>query len=187
MLKCLRSHGWDRDLDEEYRQALRKKYPSSDFENLYKFYYHGFNFRPTDLQAFIGIQQIKKIDSVIEASHRNYLLYCELFRNFHWESQKQIEGIYISNFAYPVIHPNREEIVAELAKEDIAARPLICGSLELQPFWSSSPLHFAAKKKAIPKHKNAHLVNDFGFYVPNNHQITEQEIRKICSVMNKFT
>tara|TARA_R110000824_G_scaffold300455_2_gene488467 strand:- start:80 stop:1234 length:1155 start_codon:yes stop_codon:yes gene_type:complete len=179
MLKCLRSHGWDRDLDEDYRDALRKNHPSSDFENLYRFYYYGFNFRPTDLQAFIGIQQLKKIDSVIKARHKNYLLYCDLFSNFIWEPQKQREGIYISNFAYPVIHTNREKIVAELTKEGIAVRPLICGSLELQPFWPEN--------REVPKHKNAHLVNGSGFYVPNNHQITEQEIRKVCSVMNKFT
>ena len=179
MLKCLRSHGWDRDLDEGYRQALRKDHPSSDFENLYKFYYYGFNFRPTDLQAFIGIQQLEKLDSVIETRHKNYLLYCSLFSNLHWEPQTQREGIYISNFAYPVIHPRREEIVARLSEEQISVRPLICGSLELQPFWP--------ERKPVAKHKNAELVNDFGFYVPNNHQITEQEIRKVCSVMNEFT
>ena len=52
LLKSLRSHGWDRDMDEDVRLKLRKDYKVDEFNALYTFYHTGFNLRSTDLQAF---------------------------------------------------------------------------------------------------------------------------------------
>lgn len=177
LLKSIRSHGWDRDLDQDYRKKLREEHNIKDFESLYKFYYCGFNVRATDLQAFLGLGQLKKLDSIIKVRNKNYNLYRSLIKNNFWTSPESKSRNYISSFAYPVIHPNREEIVAALEKNNIAVRPLICGSLEKQPFW----------KKRYPQTslKNADIVDTYGLYLPNNHQITEKEIKKICDVINE--
>ena len=34
------------------------------------------------------------------------------------------------------------------------------------------------------KLKNADLVDSYGLYLPNNHQITKDEILKICDIVN---
>ena len=152
----------------------------SDFESLYKFYHYGFNFRPTDLQAFIGMRQLEKADYVVKQRNKNYLLYCDTLgppENLYWAPQAQDENIYISNFAFPVIHPNRDEMVSDLQDNNIAVRPLICGSLELQPFWKSSDDDV--------QQKNAKTINDLGFYVPNNHQMSSKDISKVCDVIRK--
>ena len=64
MCRSIRNHGWDRDLCEERKNALRKKWDISEFDSLYTFYVHGFNVRSTDLQAFIGCGQLGKADDV---------------------------------------------------------------------------------------------------------------------------
>ena len=64
VLVAVRSHGWDRDLDEEKQNELRAKWDVDSFNSLYTFYYSGLNVRSTDLQAYIGLGQIDKLDSV---------------------------------------------------------------------------------------------------------------------------
>ena len=177
VLKSLRSHGWDRDMDEESRTRLRKEFDvSNDFESLYKFYYMGFNFRSTDLQAFIGLNQLEIADRVIKSRNNNYTLYQSLINNDLWKAPDSTSEKYISNFAYPVVSKNRAEIVSMLRANNIHTRPLICGSLGRQPFW--------IKKFGECPLKNADFVNDHGFYLPNNHEITKQEINLIADLVN---
>ena len=177
ILKSIRSHGWDRDLSPEHRNNLRKQYNINDFEALYKFYYCGFNVRATDLQAFLGLGQLKKLDNIVKTRNKNYNLYRSLLKNDFWSPPQSSSRSYISNFAYPVIHPERDRIVKALNKNDIAVRPLICGSLEKQPMW----------QKRFPQVslQNADTVDSCGLYLPNNHQITEEEIKKICNIINE--
>tara|TARA_A100001515_G_scaffold139207_1_gene133622 strand:+ start:300 stop:1472 length:1173 start_codon:yes stop_codon:yes gene_type:complete len=177
ILKSIRSHGWDRDMDDDYKNILRNKFQIKDFESLYKFYYFGFNLRSTDLQAFLGIGQLEKLQHIVDKRNQNYNLYRKLLKNDFWNPPESNKEIFVSNFAYPVIHPKREKIVSELKKNNIAVRPLICGSLAKQPFWI----------KNYPKIflKNADIVDRYGLYLPNNHQILDSEIERICDVVNK--
>jgi CDP-6-deoxy-D-xylo-4-hexulose-3-dehydrase len=66
ILLSIRSHGWDRDLPKEKQEFLRKKYNVDSFRSLYTFYYPGFNLRATDLQAFIGLDQLNKLTTIVE-------------------------------------------------------------------------------------------------------------------------
>ena len=178
VLKSIRSHGWDRDLDQAYVDSLRNQHEATDFEALYKFYYFGFNVRATDLQAFLGIGQLEKLDSIISARQQNYLRYTENIKGSYWKAPENTNDKYISNFAYPIIHPRREEIVKRLIEENIAARPLICGSLEKQPFWDNG-----GQVNLL----NGDIVDKYGMYLPNNHQLRSDEIQKICDIINEVT
>ena len=175
IITSIRSHGWDRDLDEEVQKNLRKQNKIENFKSLYTFYYPGFNCRSTDLQAFIGIKQMEKADSVVQKRHQNFLTYNNLVngRNKVMLKNHQI----ISNFAFPYISKNIKEIVCDLDKEGIETRPLICGSIGNQPFWKSR-----YGKTALP---NADIVDSLGIYLPNNPSIGETEIGKICEILNK--
>ena len=65
VLLSIRSHGWGRDLDKKERTRLEKKFNIDKVRSLYTFYYSGFNLRPTDLNAFLGIQQMKILSKKI--------------------------------------------------------------------------------------------------------------------------
>ena len=134
ILLSIRSHGWDRDLPKEKQEFLRKKYNVDSFRSLYTFYYPGFNLRATDLQAFIGIQQMDKLNHIVESRNKNYLKYKEGIKNNFWNISPTSNS-YVSNFSYPIITKNLDKLIFELQNNNIECRPLICGSINEHPFW----------------------------------------------------
>ena len=176
ILLSVRSHGWDRDLPKEKQQYLRNKYNISDFRALYTFYYPGFNLRATDLQAFIGLGQLEKIDSIVDNRYKNFLQYQEGINHSKWKIKSPYNS-FVSNFAYPVITNNIKELVIKLEENNIDCRPLICGSINEHPFW-----YERYSKKDLPISKRVH---ECGLYVPNNHQMTEEEINRVINIINK--
>lgn len=176
VFKSIRSHGWSRDLDEIARKNLQVQYGIDDFKNQYTFYHPGFNLRSTDLQAFIGINQLKKINDTCLKRYNNLLQYDSLIKNDYWKIK--FEG-FISNFAYPIIHPNITKIVSELFQNSIECRPLVCGSISKQPFYY--------ERYGKQNFKFADEVHDNGMYVPNNPDMNEEDIDLICKIINKHT
>ena len=175
-LKSLRSHGWSRDMDPSYQEVLREEFGTDKFSEQYTFYYSGFNLRSTDLQAFIGLSQLDKYQAVMDRRHTNYNLYRENLKDIFWKPAS-VPETYVSNFAYPLIHPQREKIVTALTENKIENRPLICGSLGLQPVWE--------KRYGKTNLPNANRAHEFGMYLPNNHNTTPEEIKTVCQVVNQ--
>jgi CDP-6-deoxy-D-xylo-4-hexulose-3-dehydrase len=176
ILLSIRSHGWDRDLPNKVQKTLREKYNVNEFKSLYTFYYPGFNLRSTDLQAYIGLLQMEKIDEIVRVRNHNFNLYKNGIKNDFWNLEEP-ENSFISNFAYPIITKNIDRVVTELTNNNIECRPLICGSINEQPFWFKR-----YGKKDLPFAKK---VNEYGLYVPNNHQLTEDDIKFVIEVVNK--
>lgn len=177
ILLSIRSHGWDRDLPEYKRKELRENAGVSKFRSLYTFYYPGFNLRSTDLQAFLGIRQLKKLNKNIEIRNKNYILYQELIKSKYWKII-DLENTFISNFAYPIILNRRsfDNTINALQENGIEIRPLVCGSIAEQPFWKNLGLNVYAPW--------AKVVHDQGLYVPNNPEITSAEIILISDIIN---
>jgi CDP-6-deoxy-D-xylo-4-hexulose-3-dehydrase len=175
LFKSLRNHGWDRDWDTDTKLKMRTKYGISEFDSLYTFYYNGFNFRSTDLQAYIGLQQLKKVDAYCDIRNQNYKLYHFYIKNSIWKPTLS-DTNFVSNFAWPIISENRDSIIANLRKNDVECRPLICGSMGRQPFY--------IKNKGECKLANADIVHKNGMYVPNHQDMTVDEVIKICDIIN---
>ena len=176
ILLSIRSHGWDRDLPKEKQNSLREKYSVDKFRSLYTFYYPGFNLRSTDLQAYIGLGQLEKLDMIVENRNKNFIRYKNEIKNTFWNVSPP-EGSFISNFSFPIITKNIKELTEQLITNNIECRPLICGSINEHPFW-----YERYGKQNLP---NSKLVHNYGLYLPNNHQMTDEEISKVIEVVNK--
>jgi CDP-6-deoxy-D-xylo-4-hexulose-3-dehydrase len=148
LLKMVRSHGWDRDLDKQTQRTLRNKYQIDDFNSLYTFYIPGFNIRSTDLQAFLGINQLDNISKHNIKRHENFIKYQKMIQNNYWKISPKIDEE-ISNFAYPIIHPNKNKIVKALLANDIQCRPLISGSLSRHPIFDKLNVDPSLKKYLV--------------------------------------
>ena len=177
ILLSIRSHGWDRDLPKSKQIELREKYSIGDFRSLYTFYYPGFNLRATDLQAFIGLEQLKKLDLIVKNRNLNYQKYHEGIKNNEWKINPPKDS-FISNFSYPVITKNIKELVEKLTENNVECRPLICGSINEHPFW-----YERYGKQDLPISKKVH---EYGLYLPNNHQMTVEEIDKVINIVNQY-
>ena len=68
-------------------------------------------------------------------------------------------------------------MVNDLLENDIACRPLICGSINEHPFWYEK-----YGKQNLPISKKVHAN---GLYLPNNHQMTDDEIDRVIKITNK--
>ena len=175
LLVSIRSHGWDRDLSKETQVKLQKEWSVSEFNALYTFYYAGFNFRSTDLQAYIGLTQIDKLDDWGKQREDNYYLYQKLI-NTEWKPTSYFDSL-TSNFAYPVISPHRDKIVKKLQENKVEVRPMICGSMGTQPFY--------VKKYGRLELPNVSIIDRDGFYVPNHPKLKGTEIAIISKIINR--
>ncbi len=163
----IRAHGWARDLQKKIKNKLEKKYNITPFESFYKFYYQGFNIRSTDLNATLGINQLKKLNSICKIRYRNYLMYKKFLPNF-WFQKSDLK--LISSFGYSTFVKNREEVYKILAKNNIESRPIICGNIAKQPFMKDKYLN------SKDNFSNANFVDKYGIYLPNHANLSIQDI-----------
>ena len=163
---AIRSHGWARDMEKIFRKKLEKKYKVDEFESLYTFYYSGLNVRSTDLNATLGIKQLKKISNISKIRHRNFYYYKKKL-NEYWFQKSNLD--LVSSFGYATFVKNRLEVYKYLKSKKIQSRPLICGNMGQQPFW---------KKKFVNQKKlsNAKFVHKYGLYLPNHANINQFDI-----------
>ena len=174
LLLQLRSHGWDRDLSKEKQTQLRDRHNVDDFSAFYTFYTPGFNLRSTDLQAVIGIEQLKKVDWMIDQRNKNFKKYISKLKDYTWVPT-EIDDSFTASFCMPVIAYSPEQkqrMVKNLMDNNIECRPLICGSMGTQPFYTE-----IYGKKELP---NVSQVDACGIYVPNHPLLTDSEIDLIC-------
>jgi CDP-6-deoxy-D-xylo-4-hexulose-3-dehydrase len=177
LLLMMRSHGWDRDLPVTKQKELRDKYSIDDFSALYNFYVPGFNLRATDLQAFIGLRAIDKLFGYSQKRNNNFFVYLNNIKGNLLEF-KITDNVFISNFAFPVVNKNKEQIIKELTSNNIEVRPLIAGNMANKPMWYS--------KYDVPSLPNCELIDAHGFYLPNHQDLTEEEIMTIVNIVNKY-
>jgi CDP-6-deoxy-D-xylo-4-hexulose-3-dehydrase len=174
-LLMIRNHGWDRDLDNDSQEKLRKKWGIDSFNSLYTFYLNGFNCRSTDLQAYIGLKQIDKIDSIIKERNKNFFYYLNNIKGNMLDIDVR-DDCFISNFAYPILSEKKSEIVRALMNKNVEVRPLISGSIGNQPFYRKD-----FGRLELP---NVNLVDKFGFYIPNHPDLDESDIIFISKIIN---
>ena len=167
LMLSIRSHGWSRDVDANYKQEWKDAYNIDDVREYYTFYYPGFNLRSTDLNAFIGISQLDKMNEITRVRQNNFKLYNQFLEGKFWSQQSEFDEL--SSFAFGTIVENRIEVFNHLKKHNIEVRPLICGSMGKQPFW--------IKKYGHTPLEVADIVHDYGLYLPNHLYLDEEKIK----------
>jgi CDP-6-deoxy-D-xylo-4-hexulose-3-dehydrase len=177
LLLMMRSHGWDRDLPKDAQTKLRKEFGGNDFDSLYNFYVPGLNVRSTDLQAFIGLRAIDKLDEYSYKRRVNFHQYKSQIKN-NILKLKENKNDFVSSFAIPILNINRDKIAQELQDNNIEVRPLIAGNMATKPMWYN--------ENKIPSLPNCELVNKIGFYIPNHQDLTKEEINQITTIINRY-
>ncbi len=179
ILLRVRSHGWGKDLDQETHAQLRKDYEIDDFHSPFVFYDPGFNLRATDLNAFLGIRQIDKMDWLIRRRQENHARYKELLGDYLY-TQKAGQESTVCSISFGALAKNTEErkrIVSALVKNGIETRIFSAGNLGLHPFW-----YTRYGKASFPM---ADRIHHTGFFLPNNPSLSLMDIEYISKVVKE--
>ena len=167
----LRSHGWVRDLPDDRQRELINENKIDEFNSLYFFVHPGFNIRSTEINAFLGLRQLEKLDEIVKIRNG-------IWHSYHNQLSKIVrtqtpsESIFISPLAFGLISEKRSEIVKVLKDNLIECRPLICGSIHKHPFWSKPG-----------DYKNANVLHEFGMYIPVHQNMKIADTEKISCLI----
>ncbi len=172
MLRIVRSHGMDRHLSKKEQERLRKEYKIDPFYGQYSFYDIGYNFRPTEINGFLGTNQLQYLNKMVNIRQKNYKQLEKIYKNPDFIKIKTTGLTTISNFAFPLICKNKdvkEKYLALAIKAQIEVRPIIAGNINKHAFYKK----YIATKHILP---NADKVHELGFYFGNNAELTQKEL-----------
>ena len=183
MLLMVRSHGWDRNLDSDKKDYLRRKNGIDDFYSRYTFYVSGYNLRPTEISAFLGLEQLRYMDLINKIRNKNFKEFDKIAKsNLKFQKLNLSHMNFISNFAYPLVCKKMEtfrQYRQKFEHNNVEIRPIVGGSIVEQPFFKE----YLKKNKLHFNCPNAKKIHQLGFYIPNNPELTENEKKMICSLL----
>lgn len=187
IIKSLRSHGWTKDLSNQ--RKIERKF--KEINKNFFFINSGFNFRPTDIQAAIGLSQFKSLDNFINIRkiNRNKIIK-KLTTDKRWDEQvsfvKKDYNVKPSWFGLSMLFnkkfkKSKKLILNRLDKLGIENRPIISGNFLKQP--ALRKYNIKQKSKDFP---NANYVHEYGLHVGLENKIMNRiEIEKFVNIFFK--
>jgi len=154
------------------------------YDHKYIYSHLGYNLKITDMQAAVGVAQLKKLPSFIEARKKNF--------NLFYQGLKKYEEFFIlpqptpnsepSWFGFPLMVRekakfSRAELVNHLEKNNIATRMLFGGNLVKQPAYQN------VRYRLIDSLKNTDLVMNNVFWLGVYPGLTEEMIEFILKTI----
>lgn len=159
----IRSHGWTRHLPDE--SAIYKKLGDPFYES-FNFIVPGFNVRPLEVEAAVGIEQLKKLNSLIEQRRINACLFKErIEKETRFLTQQEIGSS--SWFGFAIILPEelkgkRDAFTDALRTAEIEVRPIVAGNFARQKALKYLDYSISGELK------NADYIHENGFFVGNH-------------------
>ena len=179
LAKSLRAHGWTRDIPPD-SSIYNKK--SDDFYEAYRFILPGYNARPLELSGALGIEQLKKLDSLLAIRKQNAKVFVGLFgQDERFIIQK--ENGSSSWFSFTIIlNPrysrDRSQVIKALRENEIEFRMITGGC-----FLRHDVIRYF-DYETVGDIINANIAHDHGFFVGNHPVDIRLQIEKLWEVLD---
>ncbi len=165
ILLSLRAHGWTRNLPKKNLVCTDKS--DDPFEESFRFVLPGYNLRPLEIEGALGIEQVKRLPSLIAARRENGKLMQTSLAN-HPDIIIQQEIGESSWFGFSlVIRPDskltRKALVKKLNELGFESRPIVAGNFAKNEVVK----YFDSEVHGILK--NAEHIDQNGLFVGNHH------------------
>jgi len=174
----MRNHG--AEISEEERHNGPAPYLLPEFNLL------GFNYRMTDLQGAIGVEQLKKLDLFISERNAQASYYQEQLSDLGFLSlpSKPLNGTHAwQAYVTRIIGPNasqlRNQIMEGMEANGIATRPGT-HAIHLLGFYANK---YGFKPKDFP---NSYIANETSMAIPLHNQLTRDDQDRVISSIRKF-
>jgi CDP-6-deoxy-D-xylo-4-hexulose-3-dehydrase len=185
--KLFRSHGMTREVSTETQENYKNKYPN--LNPLFTFAVAGFNMRSTELNAVLGIEQMKRIDDNVTKRRHNFNVWLNNLDKNKFVVDFDLEGN--SNFALPLImKPNYLDRLS--INDDFSG---VCdilnlngveyrlgtsggGNQSLQPYLEKYDF------KVVGELTNVNYIHSNSLYIGNHTDLTDEQIINLCKMLN---
>jgi CDP-4-dehydro-6-deoxyglucose reductase, E1 len=183
LLRALRAHGWVRDM--RAGAEIAAAYP--DIDRRFLFLTTGFNVRPTEINAAIGLEQLKKLPAFNErrreVARRLDAGLTALEAAGELTLIRHHPHVRPAPFGYTVIcrsRTARDRFRDHLEAAGIETRPVICGNLARQPALAHHPYRISGELAGADR------VMDCGLYWGTHPFMTEEEVSYIVATVLEF-
>ena len=132
----------------------------------------GINLKFTDLQAVIGIEQMKKMDYRVKRMRQIYDLYYNELKDIV-EMRKPLNDEWIPWFV-DILIDNRAELVNFLKKHKISTRPVYGEINKTKMYYVENTF------------KNSNYISTKGLFLPSYITIKDDDIKHICKLIKLF-
>lgn len=184
LAKLFRSHGMTREASPEMQTHYSNTYPN--LNPLFTFAVAGFNMRSTELNAVLGLEQMKRIDYNISRRVDNLRTWLKHLDRSKFVVSYNVEGN--SSFALPLIlQPNYKhnlKKVCNLLESEMVEYRLGTaggGNQAQQPYLEKFSHRIDGNLT------NANYVHSNSLYIGNHPELEENQITDLCNKLNNVS
>ncbi len=186
---CNPLHCPDKDCPKSvcYEKAFAFDGLPEDYDKRYTYVNVGYNLQPTEIQAAMGVTQLKKLPKFIELRKRNFKILYDEFKNYENffilpESLPESDPCW---FAFPLTIRKdapfkRKDIVQWFTKHNIEVKMLFAGNITRQPAYKG--LSYCVAQKLT----NSDYVMHNSFFLGVYPGMTKERISYTIDVFEKF-
>lgn len=184
LVKSLRSHGWIRHHSETSRKSISSQY--NDIDDRFLFVHLGYNLRPMEIQAVLGISQLERLRE--RNDNRNY------------NRNKIVNTLTSSDmFIFPVANCDIDwfgipmylkddryykDFIKHLNDNNIENRPIVSGNITRQPFIRD---YITSRNIHPESFTGAEYLHKHGLYIGcSSIRMTDDEIQSLCDIISNF-
>lgn len=178
ILLSLRAHGWTRNLPK-FNQVCGEK-SDDPFKESFRFVLPGYNVRPLEMSGALGIEQIKKLPSLVAERRKNAAMLQSVMQDHPTVLiQKEIGESSWFGFSLvirPGVSLTRDALLSKLNALGFEVRPIVAGNFaknEVVKYFNS---------EISGELTNAEHIDSNGLFVGNHHYSIEDAVRQLKGI-----
>jgi len=181
LAKLFRSHGMTREASPELQKYYQDHHP--ELNPLFTFAVAGFNMRSTELNAVLGIEQMKRIDYNINRRVGNLKIWLDNLDSSKFMTNFTTQGN--SSFALPLIlqwsNANKLKDVCKILEEEKVEYRLGTaggGNQALQPYLKKFNYRISDNLPVVD------YIHSNSLYIGNHTELINEQIINLCNKLN---
>lgn len=163
--------------------------PEETFDHKYVYDEIGYNLKPIEIQASIGLAQIKKLPEIYQRRNNNHARLYKIFEKYeqHFILPKATANSKPNWFAFAITIKDgapfkRRDIVDFLETNKIQTRPYFAGNIMLQPAYEG----LMNTHKVMTEFPNARKVTTDTFFLGTSPVITDVQLNYVEQIVDNF-
>jgi CDP-6-deoxy-D-xylo-4-hexulose-3-dehydrase len=180
--RAIRNHGWARDVPDDSPVRGLGRVLDDPFFEAYRFVVPGYNLRPLEFAGAVGIEQLKKLDRMLEIRRANAAVFVTLFhddKRFIIQRENGSSSWFsFTMILNPALGIDRRKVMDAMRGAGIEFRMITGGCF---------PKHEAIKYfdyDVVGSIANATIAHEHGFFVGNHPRDLTAELNHLRDVLH---